>query len=305
MGFAQARSTVERFAPFALIMVALAACHSPDSRPVDLPQMFAPTSTFGSAAAAGGSGSVERAFLMPGGNYSMVTVRRRAEVPSSGEAVVVCAAPSPDWATAIAMAQQLAASGSITGKESASVSGSNSFTETISAMAGRTAGVVALRDGLYNACQAYANGVIGKDAYALILSQYGNLLVALAGGSGGGSGGGGGGGSATPPAGTPPGVAVAVSMGAAGPSGSASAPAKDTGSSAAPAGSAQVAQMQQQIVQALLVACISENDPTTHSQNASTNSLLTTEACRPLITNIINAAKILLTPGGGSAAARR
>ncbi len=47
-------------------------------------------------------------------------------------------------------------------------------------MAGRTAGVVALRDGLYSACQAYANGIIGRRAYALILSQYGDLLVALA-----------------------------------------------------------------------------------------------------------------------------
>jgi hypothetical protein len=48
-------------------------------------------------------------------------------------------------------------------------------------LAGRTAGVLALRDGLYAACQSYVNGVLGHDAYALVLSQYGNLLVALAG----------------------------------------------------------------------------------------------------------------------------
>jgi hypothetical protein len=59
-------------------------------------------------------------------------------------------------------------------------------TETATQLAGRTAGVLALRDGLYAACQSYVNGVLGHDAYAMILSQYGNLLVALAGtGTGG------------------------------------------------------------------------------------------------------------------------
>jgi hypothetical protein len=38
---------------------------------------------------------------------------------------------------------------------------------------------LALRDGLYATCQAYANGALGQSAYALGLSQYGNLLVAL------------------------------------------------------------------------------------------------------------------------------
>ncbi|MFI4999650.1 MAG: peptidoglycan-binding protein [Reyranellales bacterium] len=297
MGFALDRSLLGHFVRFALLAGTLGACQSPDSRPIDLPQMLSPVN------AAAPSGTVEKAFLAPGGNYSMVTVRRRAEDPKDGDTTVVCAAPSPDWATAIAMAQQLSASGSITGKGSASIAGSNSFTETISAMAGRTAGVVALRDGLYNACQAYANGVIGKDAYALILSQYGNLLVALAGSSPAspGGGGGGGGGSGSQPASTPSGVAVAVSTGATGQSGSATGttPAKDTGTPAATAGSAQVAQMQQQILQALLVACISGNDPTARPPGQR-NDLLTPGVCEPLVKNIISAATALLTSTGGS-----
>jgi hypothetical protein len=60
-------------------------------------------------------------------------------------------------------------------------SGSASLNETATELGGRTAGVLALRDGLFAACQAYVNGVIGHDAYAIILSNYGNLLVALAG----------------------------------------------------------------------------------------------------------------------------
>jgi hypothetical protein len=60
-----------------------------------------------------------------------------------------------------------------------SAGGGYTFAETITQLAGRTAGVVALRDGLYAACQPYANGVLGQDAYSLILSQYGSLLVRL------------------------------------------------------------------------------------------------------------------------------
>ena len=206
------------------------------------------------------------------------------------------------------MQQQLAASGTITGKETASISGSNSFTETISAMAGRTAGVVALRDGLYKACEAYANGVIGKSAYALILSQYGNLLVALAGSSGGGSsgggsgGGGGGGGSSTS---TPAGVAVAVSTGSGGQS-AAPTPAKDSGSGGgggSTAGSAQVAQMQQQILQALMVACVSGSDPTVQSGAAAGPNPLLSDACAKLVGKIVDATPGLLSLAGGSSGA--
>ncbi len=125
------------------------------------------------------------AFLAPGGDYRMITVR----MPSENGQDVLCSEPSPDWATALGTTQAIAASGGVSGGPSASLNASASQTEAITAMLGRTAGVIALRDGLYSACQAYANKIIGKDAYALILSQYGNLLVALAGSGAGGSGG--------------------------------------------------------------------------------------------------------------------
>ena len=114
------------------------------------------------------------AVLLPGGDYRLVTVRSPADTG------LLCSEPSPDWAIAFGRAISGNASGSVGGQASASLSGSSSTTEAVNAMLGRTAGVVALRDGLYSACQAYANHIIGKDAYALILSQYGNLLVSLA-----------------------------------------------------------------------------------------------------------------------------
>jgi hypothetical protein len=107
------------------------------------------------------------AVLLPGADYHLATVRKGG--PNQDEDIL-CSEPSPDWAIAFGTALAGAASGGASGGPSGSVSGSASTTEAITAAAGRTAGVVALRDGLYSACQAYANQLIGKDAYSLILS---------------------------------------------------------------------------------------------------------------------------------------
>jgi hypothetical protein len=228
-----------------------------------------------------------------------VTVRKRPDTAPDGDREILCVAPSPDWATALAMAQQLSGSGSVTGGPSASLTASNSLTETISALAGRTAGVVALRDGLYRACEAYANGVIGKDGYALILSQYGDLLTALAGTSTGG--GGGGGGSSTPSSSsTPSGVAVSVSTGAT-PRTAPKASSSDSSSASSQTGSAAPTQLQLGILQAMVVACISENDPTVPRGRDSAghplaNQLLTADKCGNLLAVIAAAAPDLLKP---------
>jgi hypothetical protein len=198
------------------------------------------------------------AVLLPGADYHLVTVRTGPILSRQPDGQVIpgqdvlCSEPSPDWAIAFGTAMAGAASGGASGGPSGSISGSASTTEAITAMAGRTAGVVALRDGLYSACQAYANQLIGKDAYSLILSQYGNLLVALASGGGGGA-------ASTPSTSSapPPGVAVAVSTGV---PGSANPSGTPPSSAASKGGDSQVAMMQQQAVQAMLVSCISYND---------------------------------------------
>jgi len=275
-----------RILSLALLVSLLGACHPPDSIPVDVTQFIQPAGT------TPGTGSIDKGFMAPGGNYSLVTVRKRPDMADKDAGrEILCSAPSPDWATALAMAQQLQGSGGVTGGASASLTASNSLTETVTALAGRTAGVVALRDGLYKACEAYANGVIGKDAYALILSQYGNLLVALAGSSGSGSSSAS---SSTPASSTPSGVAVAVSAGAT-PSTTAS-PASGQGASASPAGNSMVAQMQQEVLQALLVACISENDPTVRPAEQRNSLLKDDGACKTVFTDVVAAVPALLKP---------
>ena len=267
---------------FSLLVGLLGGCQPPGSVPVDV----TPLVQSGTAV----SGTVDRAFMLPGGSSSLATLRARpdflGEAPTRN---ILCTAPSPDWATALAMAQQLQGSGGVTGGPTASLTASNSLTETTTALAGRTAGVVALRDGLYKACEAYTNGVIGKDAYALILSQYGNLLVALAGGSGGGGNG--------------PAVAGTAATGGGTTGTTASGTSAQTGGGAAQAGAATVAQMQQGVLQALLVACISEYDPTVHGGERNTLLTADSDGCKSLFKQVIATAPALLKPASVATAA--
>jgi hypothetical protein len=200
-----------------LLLASLAGCANPNTSP--LPTRY-------------GDSDV----LVTGAALRLTTERSRY-LPTTGEVLpTFCSEPSPD--VAIAFGRTLAAQGSFSEPSGPTVSGSvnAASTETATALAGRTAGVLALRDGLYAACQSYANGVIGHDAYALILSQYGNLLVALAG----------------------------------------------TGQSSAPAVTAKDA-----AISALIVACISEWDPTRlGSSKYSNNPLLNLNECRNVLAGI-------------------
>ncbi|MGE7367623.1 hypothetical protein ACQKKX_00935 [Neorhizobium sp. NPDC001467] len=108
------------------------------------------------------------------GNIRLVTERVRRGHP------IVCTEPSPDYLIAFGNKSGLKQS-TPTAAGARSLEVNIDKTETGSEGEGREAGVLALRDGLYTACQNYANGVIGQDAYSIILSQYGNLLVALVG----------------------------------------------------------------------------------------------------------------------------
>src|SRR5580692_3660424 len=116
--------------------------------------------------------------LASGPNVRFVNDRLR-EIPGDHPLATMCTEPSPD--VAVAFGTSIAAQASIAAQGGGQNSGSfnASTSEVATALAGRTASVLALRDGLYATCQAYANGALGQRAYALGLSQYGNLLVAL------------------------------------------------------------------------------------------------------------------------------
>ena len=206
--------------------------------------------------------------LAMGADIRLVTERER-DMPGAPPLRTLCTEPSPD--VAIAFGRSLAAQGSYSEPNGPNASGSlnATSTETATELAGRTAGVLALRDGLYAACEAYNNGVLGQNAYAMVLSQYGNLLVALA----------------------APGAASSASG-----SGSDS---KSGGSNPA------LFTPKDSVIAALLVSCISEYDPTrlgagSPNGRLATNRLLTEPYCRQFLGNIANG-KLLSVPKAAAA----
>ncbi|GEM_PF-4511724 len=88
---------------------------------------------------------------------------------------VICAEPSPDVVT------QLALSG---GMKALTQPGNSAEANLAIAAASlrlsnRTQTIQLLRDGLYRACEAYFNGVLGEDEYKNIIKGYDELLITL------------------------------------------------------------------------------------------------------------------------------
>jgi Putative peptidoglycan binding domain len=91
---------------------------------------------------------------------------------------VLCTEPSPDVAKALSTAIQVSAQGG-NGAANGSLGFAGGSAEAATELAGRTTALLALRDGLYHTCEAYANGALGADAYALVLARYGQLMTTL------------------------------------------------------------------------------------------------------------------------------
>jgi hypothetical protein len=88
---------------------------------------------------------------------------------------IVCAEPSPD--VAIAVANSFAVGASVLGQGSGSVSAAQA--EGLAQLAERTVTVQLLRDQMYRACEAYANGAITGTTYSLIMSKNNKAMVTL------------------------------------------------------------------------------------------------------------------------------
>ena len=93
--------------------------------------------------------------------------------------MVTCTEPTPDVAKALSTAGAFTAQGSSKAGASGQLGASGGSAEAVAELAGRSTALIALRDGLYRTCEAYLNGAIGSDAYALVLSRYGHLMTTL------------------------------------------------------------------------------------------------------------------------------
>ena len=89
---------------------------------------------------------------------------------------VVCGEPSPD-----AIVASFGAEATVKGSapQGPSVDAGGNISQTAKSIAVRTATIQLLRDGLYRACEAVINGMIGKDDYRTILDGIGDVMVVL------------------------------------------------------------------------------------------------------------------------------
>ncbi len=141
-------------------------------------------------AACAGEGSIFRPFDL-GQNQSLsVDAQQRVvtnvALPAGQDrSRVVCAEPSPDVAVAIAKSISANLAATVTppaggAAVDARAELARSYAQKLTQLGERTNTIQLLRDALYRACEAYANGAITKTTYALMLSRYDSLAVTLA-----------------------------------------------------------------------------------------------------------------------------
>ncbi len=115
----------------------------------------------------------------------------RAEVGPEGQppSAIYCAEPSPDVAQAIAQAFSLAANASRALPVPTDATGSNqsglgisigsSSAASVAQLGERLATIQLLRDKMYRACEAYANGAVGATGYTLMLARLDKTMATL------------------------------------------------------------------------------------------------------------------------------
>jgi hypothetical protein len=111
-------------------------------------------------------------------------VRRQTIVPDR----VVCAEPSPDVTKAVSEAFGAGAGLDVnlpptgtTPEIAAAASGavSRSRAEAVAQLTQRLATIQLLRDSLYRACEAYANGAINATTYSIFVSRYDDVMITM------------------------------------------------------------------------------------------------------------------------------
>lgn len=116
-------------------------------------------------------------FDAMGGNSVTMDARQRAIVILENQTgkKIACAEPSPDALSALGAS--LSASGDYKGEVSAKLS--SAISESVKGLGLRSNTIQLLRDGLYRACEAYANGALSEFEYGLTAAKYGDVMVTL------------------------------------------------------------------------------------------------------------------------------
>lgn len=132
-----------------------------------------------------GCGGTARSIGMADGEVLITTAEHRAVTRTKRDDLqVTCTEPSPDVAT-IASASfntglegKAGALGGLPNPE-LSFQLAMARSQALAQLGQRLGTIQLLRDGLYRACEAYANGAIDKPIYAQIVSRYDDVMVTL------------------------------------------------------------------------------------------------------------------------------
>lgn len=92
---------------------------------------------------------------------------------------ITCAEPSPDVVQAISETLSASLKVAVQNKGEGAVAFSRSAAASVAQLGERLATIQLLRDGMYRACEAYANGAVSSASYAVILSGYDDSMVTL------------------------------------------------------------------------------------------------------------------------------
>lgn len=120
--------------------------------------------------------------LISDAKQRIVLTKNRAEVTNvDGSTIerVVCAEPSPDVAQAVSSSISAAFEKTGAGGQGLSVNAAAKFGESVAQLGERMAVIQLIRDKMYRACEAYANGAVDKAAYTLMLARLDKTMVTL------------------------------------------------------------------------------------------------------------------------------
>lgn len=117
-------------------------------------------------------GSVSYAAVDAKQRFVFVTKKREFD---GEEKTIYCAEPSPDALSAISAAL----GGGLTVSDKAHGQIAGAFNDAAAQLGQRTTTIQLLRDSLYRACEAYANGAIDEFAYAQTLNNFDRVMITL------------------------------------------------------------------------------------------------------------------------------
>lgn len=92
---------------------------------------------------------------------------------------VFCAEPSPDVSQALSEALKLAVEVKVEGRGQGGLGVDRSFSHSIAQLGERLAVIQLLRDKMYRACEAYANGAVQASGYTLMLARLDKTMATL------------------------------------------------------------------------------------------------------------------------------